>query len=124
MAERSFGGPDDEVLNLDRRWVHGALVVRVTGELDMTTSPRLRQALGEALDEAAGAVVIVDVTSVTFLGSPGLAALFEAAINAKQRGGPLRIVADPTRPAVRPLQVSGLNNVLTFYETIDDALAD
>lgn len=120
MAERSFGQPDGEVLNLDRRWVHGALVVQVTGELDMTTSPRLRQ----ALDEAAGAVVIVDIASVTFLGSPGLAALFEAAINAKQRGGPLRIVADHTRPAVRPLQVFGLNDVLTFYETIDDALAD
>lgn len=123
MTERSSGEPDDKLLNLDRRWVDGALVVSVTGELDMTTSPLLRQALGESLDEAAGAVVIVDVTSVTFLGSPGLAALFEAAINAKQRGGPLRIVADQTRPAVRPLQVSGLNDVLTFYETIDDALA-
>lgn len=124
MAERSVEESDDELLNLDRRWVDGALIVSVTGELDMTTSPRLRQALGEALDEAAGAVVIVEVTSVTFLGSPGLAALFEAAIYAKQRGGPLRIVADHTRPAVRPLQVSGLHDVLTFYETIDDALAD
>lgn len=123
MAERSFGEPD-ELLSLGWRWVDGVLVVSASGELDMTTSPQLRQALGEALDEAGGAVVIVDVTSVTFVGSPGLAALFEAAINAKQRGGPLRIVVDHTRPAVvRPLQVSGLEAVLTLYETIDDALA-
>lgn len=110
-------------MNINRKYVDGAVVVTVAGELDMLTTPRLRVAVSEALDEAMGEPVIVDLTKVTFLGSPGLAALVEAVRRANQRGGPLRIVVDNARPVIRPIELTGLDDVLALYETVNEALA-
>ena len=123
MVERSFDEPAaEQLVDIDRRWVDGAVVITVTGELDTLTTPRLREAVGEALVDASGAAVIVDLTRVTFLGSPGLAALVEAVTKARQRGGPLRIVVDNARPVVRPIELTGLDDVLALYDTVDEAL--
>lgn len=124
MVERSFGEPAaEQLVDISRQWVDGAVVVRVAGELDTLTTPRLRQAVAEALDDAAGAVVILDLTKVTFLGSPGLAALVEAVSKARRRGGPLRMVVDNARQVIRPIELTGLDDVLALYETVDEALA-
>jgi len=124
VVERSFGEPAaEQLVDISRQWVDGAVVVRVAGELDTLTTPRLRQAVAEALDDAAGAVVILDLTKVTFLGSPGLAALVEAVSKARRRGGPLRMVVDNARQVIRPIELTGLDDVLALYETVDEALA-
>ena len=125
MVDRSFEEPaGEQLVNISQRRVDGAVVLTVTGELDMLTTPRLRAAVSEALDEAAGtALVVVDLTKVSFLGSPGLAALVEAVSKARQRGGPLRIVVDNARPVVRPIELTGLDDVLALYDTVDEALA-
>ncbi|HET8642791.1 MAG TPA: anti-sigma factor antagonist [Pseudonocardiaceae bacterium] len=123
MAERSFDEPAaEQLVNIDRRRVDDSIVVSVAGEIDTLTTPRLRQAVGEAIDEAAGGSVIVDLTSVTFLGSPGLAALVEAVGQAQRRGGPLRVVVDRSRPVLRPIELTGLDDVLALYETVEEAL--
>jgi anti-sigma B factor antagonist len=124
VVERSFDEPAaEQLVSINQQWVDNAVVVRVSGELDMLTTPRLRQAVGEALDEAGSYTVIVDLTRVTFLGSPGLAALVEAVTKARRRGGPLRIVVDNARPVIRPIEITGLDDVLALYETVDEALA-
>lgn len=123
MAERSFDEPAaEQLVNIDRRRVDDSIVVSVAGEIDTLTTPRLRQAVGEAIDEAAGGSVIVDLTSVTFLGSPGLAALVEAVGQAQRQGGPLRVVVDKSRPVLRPIELTGLDDVLALYETVEEAL--
>lgn len=98
------------------------MVVAVQGEVDMLTVARLQAAAEEALREAAGLPVVVDLTAVTYLGSHGLAALVEAASKAESHGEPLRLVVDETRPVVRPLQVSGLDEVLALYYSVEEAL--
>lgn len=124
MVERSSDEPAaEQLVNIRRESVEGAVVVAVSGELDMLTTPRLRAAVREALDEAMGEPVVLDLTTVTFLGSPGLAALVEAFHQAGQRGGPLRVVVDNARPVIRPIELTGLDDVLTLYETLDEALA-
>jgi anti-sigma B factor antagonist len=124
VVERSSDEPAaEQLVSISRERVDGVIVVTVTGELDMLTTPRLRVAVREVLDEAMGEPVVLDLTAVTFLGSPGLAALVEAVREAGQRGGPLRIVVDHVRPVIRPIQLTGLDDVLTLYETVDEALA-
>ncbi|HKS51634.1 MAG TPA: STAS domain-containing protein, partial [Pseudonocardiaceae bacterium] len=50
-----------------------ALVVTVAGEVDVLTIKRLRAALAAGFDQLRGGeVLIIDLTDVTFLGSPGL----------------------------------------------------
>jgi anti-sigma B factor antagonist len=124
VVERSSDEPAaEQLVSINREPVGDAIVVTVAGELDMLTAPRLRAAISETLDEAMGKPVVLDLTKVTFLGSPGLAALIEAVRTAGQRGGPLRIVVDHVRPVVRPIQLTGLDDVLALYETLDEALA-
>jgi anti-sigma B factor antagonist len=124
VVEPSFEEPAaEQLVTISREAVDDAVVVTVAGELDMLTTPRLRAAVSGALEEAKGAPVVLDLTRVTFLGSPGLAALVEAVRQAERRGGPLRIVVDNARPVIRPIELTGLDDVLALYGTVDAALA-
>jgi hypothetical protein len=65
----------------------------------------------------------VDLTALTFFGSHGLAALADAASTAQQRRGRVRVVADETRAVIRPLQITGLDEVLAPYYSIEGGVA-
>jgi anti-sigma B factor antagonist len=92
-----------------------SVVVDVTGELDALTAPRLLDALHVQLS----AVLVVDLTAVTFMGSAGISVLIET----RQRSPhiDLRVVA-ATRAALRPLQITGVDTVLNVYPSRDEAL--
>jgi anti-anti-sigma factor len=96
-------------------------IVTVTGEVDMLTAPRLQRDLDAALDKHP-AMLVVDLTDVSFLGSAGLAAL----IALEQRSGEscrLHLVA-PSAATRRPIQVTGLETTLAVFSTRDAALTD
>ncbi|HZS20133.1 MAG TPA: anti-sigma factor antagonist [Pseudonocardiaceae bacterium] len=123
MADQSSDGPAAErLLHISVRREPAAIVVFANGEVDILTAGRLRAAVDEALREAAGRPVVVDLTAVTFLGSHGLAALADAATAAQQRREQLRVVVDETHAVIRPLQITGLNEVLALYYSVEEAL--
>lgn len=96
-----------------------ALVLEVSGEVDMISAPRLREQVNSALETHEG-VVVIDLLDVTFFGSSGLAVLVEARQLADGRNR-LRLVADG--PAtLRPLQVTGLVERFSLYPTRNAAL--
>ncbi|WP_379628915.1 STAS domain-containing protein [Pseudonocardia sp. GCM10023141] len=104
-----------------------ALVVTVTGDIDLSTVQRFRTAVAEGLDRVDdetpdGAPLIIDLTEVTFLGSAGLHALVEVTRAAQRRREPLRIVVDHARPVIRPIEMTGLDDLLALHHTLDDAL--
>jgi anti-sigma B factor antagonist len=100
-----------------------ALVVTVAGEIDRFTVDRLRAAVAAGFDQLCeGEILVIDLTGVTFLGSPGLQALVDVTETAQQRREPLRLVVDHTRPVLRPLQITGLDTVLALYDTVEQAL--
>jgi anti-sigma B factor antagonist len=101
------------------------LVVALAGAVDYTTIHTMRGALGEAFADARAHTVIVDLSEVEFLGSAGIAALVDAAGAQRDRAAPaLRVVVDDSRPVVRPIQLTGLDDVLALYRTREDALRD
>lgn len=97
------------------------VVVTVFGDVDALTAPQLRHQLDQAFAEAGAEAVVVDLTEVTFLGSRGLSTLVDAHRDASAIA-PLRVVVDHTRPVIRPLQVSGLADVLTLFNYVEEAL--
>ncbi|MHA6783492.1 anti-sigma factor antagonist [Pseudonocardia saturnea] len=109
-----------------RRAGRTALVVTVTGEVGLHTVDRLRSAVDDGLEQIAddetGIVLVIDLTAVTFLGSPGLDALVEATRAARRLREPLRIVVDHTRPVIRPIEMTGLDDLLALHTTLDHAL--
>jgi anti-sigma B factor antagonist len=96
-----------------------ARVVTVTGEIDVVTAPDLADCLTTQL--AGSQVVVVDLDGVRFLGSAGVAVLFEANELATRQGRDLQLVSH-SRAANLALKVTGLCTCFTFANSVPDAL--
>ena len=81
-----YGARMQERLRLDVEPADGTTTVRVVGEVDLATSPQLRECL-TGLD----GVVVVDLTEVGFLDSSGLNALIGSKKHLTTTGGTLRL---------------------------------
>lgn len=95
--------------------------IAVTGEIDVYTSPQLKQSLVAALDE--GCVdVVVDLEGVSFIDSSGLGVLVSGLRRVKERGGSMRIVC--TREQVLKIfRITGLDKVFPIFSSLEEAQA-
>jgi anti-sigma B factor antagonist len=98
-----------------------ARVVTLSGEIDAYTAPSLRLDLRH-LVETGTPVVVVDLSTVTFLDSSALGALVGALRRLRERNGRLLIVP-PQSAASRIFELTGLDGVLDLYEDRDAALS-
>jgi anti-sigma B factor antagonist len=114
----------EQILQVDIDERPDAVVLDVEGEIDGLTAPRLHAAMTEAFDRLGGRPLVVDLTRVTFLGSQGLQVLLDGAREAIHHRGfeTLRIVVDHARPVIRPIELTGLDAVLTTFHTVAEAL--
>ncbi|MCO1574562.1 STAS domain-containing protein [Crossiella sp. SN42] len=101
----------------------GTVVISVVGDVDTDTAPALQAAAASAIDDTTGEDCVLDLTEVSFLNSAGLTALVEATAHAEARREPLRIVVDSNRPVIRPIELTGLDELLRLYHTVEEALA-
>ena len=97
-------------------------VVRATGEIDQESVPAFRHELRIAIAMATPPFpVVVDLSGVTFFGSAGLNELLTQQRHARTVGSPLRVVA-AHRAVLRPITMSGLDDVLELYPDVEQAL--
>ena len=113
---------EQQLLVIDQARHEHALVLSVTGELDMRTGPRLRAALATALGAPGCDPVIVDLTGVTFMGSTGIAVLVDANWEATQNAKDLRVVVISGGAVSRALQATGVDTLLAEYPDLESAL--
>lgn len=101
------------------------LILTVEGDVDGLTAPRLSRAVAAAFGNLAGRPLVLDLTNVKFLGSTGLRTLRDSAHEAVHHHGmePFRVVVDQTRPVIRPIEIAGLDQLLSLYHTVNDAIA-
>ncbi len=84
-------------------------LLRISGEVDIQTSPVLDEHLQRVLGNGASSLV-VDLGQVTFLDSTGLSVLIAGLRRCQAAGGQLRLVSP--RPNVRRVfEVTGLTDV-------------
>lgn len=86
--------------------------VALTGEIDLTSSRRLREVLLSIANSGEHRVV-VDMSNVTFMDSTGLSAL----VAARKRFGAMdgqMTIRSPSRGVRRVLEVTGLSRVFTI----------
>ncbi|WP_107655435.1 STAS domain-containing protein [Nocardia suismassiliense] len=100
------------------RSVDSIRILSLTGEIDMASAPQFQAAVDEALRDQPNTLV-VDLSLVEFFGSAGLSVLLVAA--EALPSGQLRVVASP--PVRRPIEVTGLDKLLSVHNTVDDALS-
>jgi anti-sigma B factor antagonist len=88
----------------------GEAIVAVSGEVDISTAARLR----DALHDLPGERLIVDLCGVSFMDSTGLGVLLAA--RAERPGGRLAIVCPPG-PVRLLFEVSGVDGELPLYDS-------
>jgi len=103
-----------------RAETHGeAVVVGVTGEVDMGTAPELEESIKGALKRGPK-VLVVDLSGVTFLASAGMSVL----IGGNQQAGDqtsFRLVATGNT-TLRPMELTGIAEEFAIHPTRDQAL--
>ena len=110
MTAPSLDPVTSELVSVDVSVTGPSAVVTAVGEIDATSAPVLRERL-EALLEGEVTEFTVDLTAVTFLDSAGLCVLAGAHRSAARQDVTMRVLAS-SRPVIRPLQITGLWNLL------------
>jgi anti-sigma B factor antagonist len=120
--------PSDDLRPSQALRVHGraddaGIVVHVAGELDLLTAPDLDDELTKARAEATPPrLLVVDLTDLTFMGSVGLSILITHDRLCREADVELRVVAG-NRTIARTITQTGLDDTLTVYTTLAEALA-
>lgn len=98
-----------------------AVLVQPAGDVDLTASPVLRQALKQVL-QAKPARLIVDLSSVPYMDSSGVATLVEAMQIARKNGTRMMLCA--LQDKVRSIfEIARLDTVFTIYATPEAAIS-
>jgi len=92
-------------------------VLRISGELDIATTPRLLQIALEDGEHDPPPRLVLDLDGVTFLGSCGLRALL-----ACDEARTLRLVGVSRAVVARPLQITGLDVAFEIHPDVAAAL--
>ncbi|OBI42307.1 hypothetical protein A5707_06560 [Mycobacterium kyorinense] len=110
---------DDSNFKVDETWVDHLVVVSVSGDVDIASTPRLTEAIDAARAKGPSGVII-DLSNVDFFASAGVNVLI-AAHSGIAQSGHFAVVADG--PAThRPLTLLGVDEIMPLYRTLDDAL--
>ncbi len=99
----------------------GVEIIRLSGEVDVYTSPRVKQEMVDLLNRGVNQVV-VDLSSVEYMDSTGLGVLIGGLKRARERNGDLSIICASTR-ILRIFEITGLTKIFDIYRTEEEALA-
>ena len=106
------------VKDVERR--DDAVIVHLTGELDLYNAPEMRTALLELCAEQPSRL-IVHLGAVDFVDSTALGVLIEARTKLQNRQA--FFLASPGLETHRALTISGLDQHLSVHDTVESALA-
>ena len=87
----------------------GQRIVRVSGDVDLSTAPLLEQQLKELLEDGAREIVL-DIADLRFIDAAGLSVLVRAADRLRRCDGELQL-RSPSRSVRKTLQITGLDTV-------------
>ncbi len=99
----------------------GWRVLRLAGEVDVATAPRLRDRLVQLVTEGPPQVV-VDLSGVTFIDSMGLGALVSGLKRARAHDGDLRL-AGASDHVAKVLSITRLDQAFVVGDSVADVLA-
>jgi anti-sigma B factor antagonist len=97
-------------------------LVRLVGELDMSTAPLVRDRLAEQT-AARPAYLVLDLAAVELIAAAGISLLITALRNEHGIHGRLHVVGPAEGTALRTLRLTGVEALLQIHDSVDAALA-
>lgn len=98
--------------------VSGTTVVALSGDVDLQTSPAVRQQLLECLEKHKR--LVVDLGAVSYIDSSGVASLVEA-FQVSRKKGAFFALASVSPAAMRVLSLARLDKVFTIHADVNAA---
>lgn len=108
------------MIGLDVEERHGWQVLAVSGELDVATTPRVRNEIVRLVADGATRLVL-DLSRVDFIDSFGLGVLVGALKRVRTHGGEMRVVITEPR-VLAVVELTGLDRVLDLAPSVDDVV--
>jgi anti-sigma B factor antagonist len=106
-------------LKVETTTVGGTPVVRVRGDIDLQSSPRLRELLLESARRTAGTLRI-DLTEVPYMDSSGVGTMVFVKREVERAGQ--RVILIGLQPRVRSVfEITHLDKFFTIVATLDEA---
>jgi anti-sigma B factor antagonist len=102
--------------------VDGWTVVRASGDLDLTTAPRLREQVVQVVTGGQPSVIL-DLEGVDFVDSTGLGVIVGLLKRTRSQGGDLRLVST-RRSLQKVLELTSLDRALPLSRTVEEAIAE
>jgi anti-sigma B factor antagonist len=116
-------GPEPEPVAfaiIERQLDERTTVVSVEGELDLTTAPRLKWTLLDAL-EAGRCQLVLDLSRCGFMDSTALGVL--VGVNRSLDAGARLAIACTRSNVLKIFELSGMDGAFALFATVDEALA-
>jgi anti-sigma B factor antagonist len=104
-------------VELDQQDQDGVAVLRLAGDVDVSQSLAVRDAVGAAIE--AGAPVVVDLSGVRFIDSSGIGIL----VTAHRRAPEAFAVAGAVEAVRRALELTRTDRILRLFDDVDEAVA-
>ena len=104
-------------MDITTRAVRGIVIVAPHGDVDLTTTQLVRDAVDQIVDEGAAAVVL-DLSDVGFMDSTALGAL----VSFHRRLGDRLVVAAPQPGVLRLFEITRFTSVLRLADSVNTAL--
>ena len=108
-------------MHISQREVNGITTYEIKGDIDINSSPDIREAFEKGVKNKA-MKVLVNLNSVSYVDSSGLATLVEMLKKTRVYGGKLRI--SNLAPKVKSLfEITKLEKLFEIFETEEEAIA-
>jgi len=99
----------------------GYSIVELTGDVDLSCSPEARKVILESLKSSQD--TLVDMSSVSYIDSSGIASLVEGYQTAKKHDLKFGLIG-VSDAAMSVLQLARLDKVFPIHESVDHRLSD
>lgn len=99
----------------------GYSIVELTGDVDLSCSPEARKVILESLKSSRD--TLVDMSSVSYIDSSGIASLVEGYQTAKKHDLKFGLIG-VSDAAMSVLQLARLDKVFPIHESVDHRLSD
>ncbi|WP_333741629.1 STAS domain-containing protein [Streptomyces sp. IBSBF 2806] len=120
MTDHPHSGRSDQ-LRAQRTLVDGIRVVSIIGEIDDDVHAAFSQALMSEDGAIAPLRIVADLSNVTFIDSTGINVLVAAHQRVSDAQGWLRL-AGAQEPVARVLRLVGLDTLIDFHPSVEQAL--
>jgi len=103
------------------RWAAGRAIVTFPVDVDVTNADTARKHLVALVERDGAKLVVADMTRTTFCDSAGITALATARRKAVARGAAVTVACSSPQ-VLRILELTGLDQMLPMFPTVDEAL--